>query len=146
MSDIRPITSRLGPIQRTALLSVLFSIGGIAGCSRGQPPADAAIGQRVADAFLAQVRAGLLDAAWQSTSAEFKSDEGRESFIRDIKSKPALSVTLSFLSYEITDLNGLKRGQCLYASPAGSKTPAARVRIVVGKDSGEWKVDGLFVE
>jgi len=87
-----------------------------------------------------------IDATWQSTSAEFKSDEGRESFVRDVKAKPALRGPLQFVRYEVTDLNGLKRGQCLYESAASKTTPAAQVRVVVAQDSGEWRVDGIFVE
>lgn len=117
----------------------------LTGCG-STPPAEPAVGQRVADAFLAQLRAGHLEAAWQSTSAEFKSDEGRESFIRDVKAKPVLRAPLNFLSYDVADLNGLKRGQCLYESPPTKKSPAAKVRVVVGQDAGEWRVEGIFVE
>jgi hypothetical protein len=119
----------------------------LAGCGQSQVPAEPAVGQRVADAFLAQVQAGQLNAAWQSTTAEFKSDEGRESFIRDVKARPLLRGPLNFVSYDVTDLNGLKRGQCIYESAAaGKKAPAARVRVVVAQDTGEWRVEGLFFE
>jgi hypothetical protein len=116
------------------------------GCCSREVPAEAAVGQRVADAFLGQIRAGQLDAAWQSTSAEFKSDEGRESFIRDVKGKAFLSEPLKFVKYEVGDVNGLTRGQCFYESVGNAKTPAAQVRIVVGQERGEWRVDGMFVD
>ena len=131
--------------MRVVLVSLMVAAVTLAGCNRNPPAAEPAVGQRVADTFLAQVRAGQLDAAWQSTTAEFKSDEGRESFIRDVKFKPALRGALNFVSYEVIDLNGLKRGQCIYES-AASKTPATRVRIVVAQDAGDWRVEGMFVE
>ena len=127
-------------------LAVLSLAVALIGCGRSQPPADAAVGRRVADAFLEQVRAGQLDAAWKSTTAEFKSDEGRESFIRDVKSKPFLRQPLAFVNYEVTNLNGLTRAQCIYESTAGKQSPAARLRIIVAQDAGEWRVDGILVE
>jgi hypothetical protein len=103
-------------------------------------------GRRVADAFLEQIRAGQVDAAWQSTTAEFKSDEGRESFARLVKSKPIFKAPLTFASYEVTDLNTLKRGQCIYEAPGTSKPPTAKLRIVVAQEGDQWKVDGVFVD
>jgi hypothetical protein len=113
---------------------------------RAPPPAEPAIGRRVADAFLAQLRAGQFDAAWQSTTAEFKSDEGRESFARYVRSNPLLRQPLEFVTYEVSDLNGLARGQCRYSPPAGSKTGGKQVRLVIAQELGEWKVEGVFVE
>jgi hypothetical protein len=125
---------------------VVFLAAAWWGCGGRSAPAEAAVGQRVADQFLAQIREGQLDAAWQSTSAEFKSDEGRESFVREVKSKAFFRQPMTFVKYEVGDLNGLKRGQCFYESAKGGKGPAARLRIVVGQDAGEWRVDGMFVE
>ena len=117
----------------------------LCGCGGTSPPADQAVGRRVADAFLSQLRAGKTDEAWQSTSAEFKSDEGRESFARDVKAKPYLREPLAFISYEVGELNGLTRGQCIYESAESKKAPK-RIRIVVAQDAGEWRVDGMLEE
>jgi len=133
--------------MHVTLRVLLVATAVLAGCGRSQRPAEPAVGQRVADAFLAQVRAGQLDAAWQSTTAEFKSDEGRESFIRDVKARPLVRGPLNFVSYDVTDLNGLKRGQCIYESAAvDKKAPGGRVRVVVAQDAGEWRVEGIFFE
>ena len=135
------------PQRLTSLpVLVLLSIASLTGCGHVPPPADPAVGRRVADAFLAQIRAGQLDAAWQSTTAEFKSDEGRESYNSEVKRRPSLRQTLNFVNNEVTDLNGLQRGQCLYESAPLAKSPSARVRVVVAQDAGQWRVDGLFVE
>ena len=104
------------------------------------------MGRKVADAFLAQLRAGQYDAAWQSTTAEFKSDEGRESFGRYVRGLSVLRQPLEFVQYEVSDLNGLARGQCHYAPPAGPKSPPHKVRIAIAQEEGQWKVEGLFVD
>ena len=131
--------------ERNAMRAMLILALVTVGCGRGPVPADPEVGRRVADTFLAQVESGKLNEAWESTTAEFKSDEGRESFIREVKSKSQLRGPLNFVSYEVTELNGLKRGQCTYHSDAG-KAPVLRVRIVVAQDAGEWRVDGLFID
>jgi hypothetical protein len=124
-----------------ALASVLPSA-----CRRPSPPADAVTTQRVTDAFLEQLRAGQFDAAWESTTAEFKSDEGREYFARFVKSKPQLRQSLTFKGYEVADQNGLKRGQCIYEPAPGSKSGVARIRLLVAQDAGQWRVEGVFVD
>jgi hypothetical protein len=83
---------------------------------------------------------------WIESAAEFKSDEVRESFARLVKSRPIFHETLDFASYKVTEVNTLKRGQCIYQPPGTSKSPAASVRIVVAQEGDEWKVDGLFVD
>ncbi len=118
----------------------------VMGCSRGQPVADSAVGQKVADEFVAKILAGQLEPAWESTTAEFKSDEGRESFIREVRAKPAMRGPINFLGYEMVDLNGLKRGQCLYELTGGQKSAPGKLRILVANENGSWRVDGLFME
>ncbi len=118
----------------------------VMGCSRSQPVADSAVGRKVADEFVAQILAGKLESAWESTTAEFKSDEGRESFIREVRAKPGMRGPIHFHSYELVDLNGLKRGQCLYELAGGQKSAPGKLRILVANENGAWRVDGLFME
>jgi hypothetical protein len=99
-------------------------------------------GRPVAEAFLTQIRAGQIDAAWESTTAEFKSDEGREQFRQYVAQFPVLRQPLEFAEYQSTSLNGLPRGQCCFRASA---TPA-RVRVVLAREADTWKADGLFVE
>ncbi len=104
------------------------------------PPADEAVGRPVAERFLAELQAKRAGSAWDLTTAEFKSDEGRESFIRWAAQRPVLTSPLEFQEYRLTDFNGLKRAECVYRPPAGSKINT-QVRIAVGQEFGEWKVE-----
>lgn len=127
------------------LLPVLLAAS-LTSCNHRQPPADPAVGQRVADAFLAQLRAGQVDQAWQSTTAEFKSYEGRESFARYVRQHPYLKQPLTFVEYQVGELNGLPRGQCLYQPPSSAKSKDLKIRVAVAQEANEWKVEGVFVE
>jgi len=111
-----------------------------AGCGGSSPPAEEAVARQTSEAFLAELRAGQVDAAWQSTTAEFKSDEGRESFARLVRSKPLFQQPLTFGKYEVVETNGLRRGQCTYQSAQG------QVRIMVAREGDMWRVDGLFID
>ncbi|MDX1946852.1 MAG: hypothetical protein SFU86_15730 [Pirellulaceae bacterium] len=110
------------------------------------PVATPEVGRPVADAFLAQIAAGQVDAAWESTSAEFKSDEGRDSFRALVAKTPLLRGKLEFASYREVELNTLRRAECEYVPPAPAAATPAKVRVVVGLDGIDWKVDGVFVE
>ncbi len=99
-------------------------------------------GRPVAEEFLARIRAGQVDAAWESTTAEFKSDEGREQFRQYVSQQPLLAQPLEFAEYQATELNGLPRGQCLFQA-AGSP---ARVRVILAREGNAWKAEGVRVE
>lgn len=153
----QPVTSNFGSMGVTRLefprrfASRACLLGALAvtlsgACHRAPPPADAATTQRETDTFLAKLRAGQYDAAWESTTTEFKSDEGRESFARFVKSKPQLRQPLNFKGYEVADQNGLKRGQCVYEPAGDSKSGPVRIRVLVAQEAGQWRVEGVFVE
>jgi hypothetical protein len=128
-------------MQRFAHLSVLLLLAAlVAGCSGSPPPAEEAVARQTSEAFLALLQVGQVDAAWQSTTAEFKSDEGRESFARLVRSKPHLTQPLTFGKYEVAETNGLRRGQCTFQSARG------QVRIMVAREGDAWRVDGMFVD
>lgn len=130
-------------IRTGLLLSTLLGAG--LACHRTPPPPQAEIGRQVAEAFLEQVRRGQLDAAWQSTTAEFKSYQGRDAFRHQIAQHPWLRQPLEFVQYEVGELNGLLRGQCLYRSAAG-KAAGRQVKVAVAQEAGQWKVDSLLIE
>ncbi len=109
---------------------------------RRVPVASVDDGRPVAEAFLAQIRAGQVDAAWESTTAEFKSDEGREQFRQYVAQFAVLRQPLEFAEYQATRLNGLPRGQCFFRATASP----ARIRVVLAREADTWKADGLFVE
>lgn len=117
-----------------------------AGCSDGggvvPPEAD---GRAAAEPFLSEIREGRFDRAWDSTTAEFKSDMGREAFQRFVQERPALRQPLEFAGYEPDKTNGINRGACDFRAPA-SASPPAQVRILVARENGEWKVERLIVK
>lgn len=124
------------------LLAILFVVG----CGRNQTPPESAVGVKVADSFLAEIRAGKVEAAWQSTTAEFKSDEGQESLAQFVRKHAFIQHPMTFVEYQVSELNGLPRGQCLYQPPTTAKAGAVTVKIAVAQEEGAWKVDGVFVE
>jgi hypothetical protein len=137
----------LGPVLGGLLLLVLlvFVLRYILKRPVPQSPPD--IGQEVAELFLKQLREGAADLAWQSTTAEFKSDEGRESFARNVRQHFALWPVLEFREYRQGELNGLPRGQCIYhAAATANPAPIQQVRIAVAQEEGNWKVEGLFLD
>ena len=109
---------------------------------RKVPVAPVAEGRPVAEAFLAQIRAAQVDAAWESTTAEFKSDQGREQFRKYVAQQPLLRQPLEFAEYQATELNGLPRGQCVFRA-AGSPL---KVRVILAREGDAWKTEGVRVE
>jgi len=98
-------------------------------------------GRPVAEKFLELVRSGKATDAWESTTAEFKSAEGRESFVRSLKGKVFLFEPLTFESVQTADMNGKKRNEFHFKSNDGHK-----VTVIVGPENDEWKVDWLKIE
>jgi hypothetical protein len=96
-------------------------------------------GRAVVEAFLSGVRDGKAGEAWDATTVEFKSIEGRESFIRKAKSTVLLKESLLFNSTQSVKVQDSPRTEFLFQSPASGKT----VRVLVGYEGGAWKVDRL---
>ena len=109
---------------------------------RPAPVASASDGRPVAEAFLAQIRQGQVDQAWESTTAEFKSGQGCEQFRQFVARTPLLRQPLEFAQYQATELNGLRRGQCVF-HPAGSP---GQVRVILAREADAWKAEGVFVD
>lgn len=101
-----------------------------------QPSADE--GRAVAEGFLAKVRGGKPGDAWESATAEFKSIEGRESFIRKVKAAPILQNELHFNSSQMVVVKEEPRSEYLFQSP-----DAKMLRVLIGFEGGTWKVDRL---
>jgi hypothetical protein len=101
-----------------------------------QPSSD--VGRQVAESFLASVRSGKAGDAWDATSTEFKSIEGRESFMRRAKSAPILTGPLQFNSTQQVLIHEEPRSEYLFQSP-----DAKIVRVLLGYDRGDWRVDRL---
>jgi hypothetical protein len=95
-------------------------------------------GRAVAEQFLANVRTGKAGDAWDASTAEFKSIEGRESFVRKVQSTPILTAPLQFNSSQQVAVQNEPRTEFLFQSP-----DAKIVRVLIGFDRGSWKVDRL---
>lgn len=113
-----------------------------AGCgSSGTPPEPE--GRRVAETFLSEIRGDRTDAAWESTTAEFKSDMGRETFQRFVQSHSILRGQLTFVAFQADRTNDIERGACDFQTePPGS----GKMRVLVAREDQKWKVERLIVE
>jgi hypothetical protein len=105
-----------------------------------KPPTRAPLiqGQAAAEAFWAATRTDP-GKAWDETTAEFKSIEGRESFIRQAKATPILKEPLKFNSTQTVEVQKHPRTELLYQSP----TTGTSIRLLIGYEGGQWKVDRL---
>lgn len=141
------------PTQRPGRSLILMAIAFIVTAGAGYwfanwlftgPAPPARDGRDVTEPFLAAIRAGHADEAWESTTAEFKSAEGRESF-RKRAQHPPLQQQLEFAGYKETEVSGLVRGEATYQTPPGA-TPVARVRLLLSVEDETWKVEWMTVE
>jgi hypothetical protein len=133
----------LGAVSRPLLvaLAVVVLVGVVAVVQSWMTPPtkpDAAVGQRVAEDFLTTLRAGNAGGAWDAATAEFKSIEGRESFIRTAARAPILKEQLHFASMQEVKVGDQPRAEYIFQSPAGKIA-----RVLVGYEGGAWKVDRL---
>lgn len=130
---------------RRVVLSVVVACATlIAGC--GSPAPDDSQARAVVDTFLQQLHSGEIDAAWESTTADFKSDEGRDSFRLYVQDRQFLSGPLNFEESRQIEIHGLTRWEAVLQSSGDSETAAATIRIMIALENDIWKVDRLVVE
>jgi len=123
----------------TAALAVLWiALGG------SEPVAEEDDERPVADLFLQQIRDGDVDAAWESTTADFKSDEGLESFRAYVAARPPLSEPVEFVGFEEIAVHGLTRWKYTYRTNNPLPSGATEFGILIANERGEWKVEQLF--
>lgn len=126
------------PIKVAVLVVLLIVLGGIAAWmwsgSSTQPSID--VGRTVTEAFLAELRESHPEKAWDSTTAEFKSAQGRESFQREVKPLTFLQQPFDFVSTQVVIIQDQPRSEFLFRSKTGQN-----VRLVIGHEAGQWKVD-----
>jgi hypothetical protein len=99
-------------------------------------------GRAVADEFLAQVRAGRAAQAWETTTTEFKSAQGRESFLETVKKYPWLSKPMHFVSVQTVSVQGKPRAEYMFRSTETDKT----VRLLAGDEQGAWRIDRIAID
>jgi hypothetical protein len=137
-ADASPASRRV----LAALIAMLLITGGYYAFKiLNRPPTQPSPeeGQAVVEAFLTLVRQGKAGEAWDSSTTEFKSIEGRESFMRKVKASPLLKENLKFNSMQKVSVGNSPRLEFLYQSPTNSKI----VRVLVGYENGAWKPDRL---
>lgn len=105
-----------------------------------QPDFDA--GRAVADEFLELVRSGKSEQAWESTTAEFKSAEGRESFLQYVEEHPRLTRPLSFVSVQTVTVQNSPRAEYVYRAEDAKTT----VRLLAGNEQGAWRIDRISMD
>lgn len=97
----------------------------------------------IAEAFLTDVRTGRIDridAAWDGTTPEFKSNQGREQFRKYVKTQKRLAETAQFQSAQMSEANGVRVAECLFLTPQGP------VRVLLARDENKWKVERILVD
>lgn len=105
-----------------------------------QPDVDE--GRGVVEKFLELVRSGQTKQAWDSTTAEFKSAQGRETFVHYVETHPLLAKPLSFVSIQTVTIQNSPRAEYVYRATEGSGT----VRLLAGNDRGAWRVDRVAID
>lgn len=125
------------------LVAVLLVLGGVAFWMFSKPATYPSqdTGQKVADQFLKALQSGDAAGAWQSTTAEFKSARGRESFLALVKKHDFLTKPLEFTSSQLVDVQDQQRFEFVYRVPENKTT----VRLVIGREAGTWKMDRIAV-
>lgn len=129
---------RRGRALLIALASILMVglCGAIWLMSRPKTQPGAEEGRQIAEAFLKNIGEGRPDQAWASSTAEFKSAQGLESFVKEAKAEKYLTQPMQFVSMQVVTVQEQPRNEYLFRSPEGSE-----VRLVLGKENGAWKVD-----
>lgn len=108
----------------------------------GTPSLSDAGARGIATAFLSDVRAGKVDDAWGTTSADFKSMYGRDRFRGYARSKPLLKAPAECESCEFRTEGELRIAECTFRPSSGKGV----VKVVLHPHQGQWKVGRLVVE
>lgn len=129
---------RCGQAKQVVLVALLIVLTSAAGWLWFSPATQPSLdgGRAIAEAFLTELREAHPEKAWDSTTAEFKSAQGREAFQREVKPLTFLQSPLDFVSAQVVEVQAQPRSEYLFRAKTGET-----VRIVIGKDDGRWKVD-----
>lgn len=98
-------------------------------------------GRPIADLFLANIREGKTDEAWESTTADYKSDQGRDAFHSFIAARPGLKQPADFVRFEEVSVNELTRSKYTYRLQTPLPSGSSEVGVLIANDNGVWKVE-----
>ena len=151
--QVRNATQRSGKTQTAVIAGVVLvaALGWIiyhwVGGSSAPTPEKAV---SIAEPFLSEIRNGQVDAAWESTGAEFKSLMGKEEFKKFVKEQPILKDQLQLGNVQQVTINKMQCLQCAFHKPSaeGNKLEnKLKVRVLIAQEpSGPWKVGRLIVD
>ncbi len=137
----------LGERGRIALVVVALASAGGSGCSQSAPEADA--GRAIASAFLDEIRQGRVDAAWDGTTAEFKSRLGLEGLRGLVRKNRALREPAEFVAFAPVERDGLKLAEYSFRTAKGKGKKSAKevlVKVILAREDGAWKVEWMSLE
>lgn len=103
-------------------------------------PADVA--DQTASLFLEDIRNDRLDAAWNGTTAEFKSFMGKDRLRQFVDTHSALQDPAEFLQFQMVSINGIALAECTFRPSKSLST----IRVLLADEDGEWKVERLLVD
>jgi len=126
-------------VGAVALLATLMVWGLMRFAGPDTPPDN---GQEIAASFLAEIRAGRVDSAWEGTTAELKSFMGKERFRRFVRAQPALKQPAEPVGSAMISVQGLSRAQCTFRPQSGKGT----LKVLLASEDGQWKVERLDIE
>lgn len=125
-----------------ALLILTGLCGGLSGCAPPLRQVSQDEAHEVAERFLTAVREDRAALAWESTTAEFKSAQGRDRFLKFVAETPFLAQSLPLVAVETVAVNDQSRLECVFRGPPEGPT----VRVLIGQEGDVWRVDRLTVE
>ncbi len=101
--------------------------------------------REIAEPFLEAVRNGQAGSAWEETTAEFKSNLGRENFLKYVDTHPLMKEPLEYYSLQTVSINGVPRTECAFGRQ-GAPGSGPKVRVILATEEGELKVERVIAE
>ncbi len=120
-------------------LAVVAFAAAIAGCQEAITVPELEEGRAVTDKFMQSVCTGKAADAWDTTSVEFKSAEGRDSFARTVKKLKWLGKPAQFAAAATIESPQGPRAEYTYRSADGKH----QVRLMISPHDAAWQVDRI---
>lgn len=99
-------------------------------------------GQKLSEQFLAQLRGGQIDAAYGSTTTEFKNAQGRDKFAKYVRERKYLKAPARFVSVQTVTIGDTPRAEYNFRGAEGGQT----IRLLAGHENGAWRIDRFVAE
>lgn len=126
-------------IRSVIFIAMTAGLASLVGCGSSAPPDN---GVDVATAFLADIRDGKVDSAWESTTAEFKSFMGKERLRIFVRQHPVLKKPAKSAGAQVVSVQGLSRNECTFRPESGTEN----IKVLLAVEDGTWRVERLNVE